>query len=426
MNTEDTDHTPITADLEPVGKFRWLHDRRSMRCPRNPEFIASELPQDWSPQAVILLGRHELDALAPSNAWSIGIFGNTDLLEDYWSRLTPLQRGQAIAGISEHRDKGEWIDAHISTCRFDATSATQTACNALLDGSDATVREVIFRCDDLEGQVTRFCMSTARYYERFKPIIDQLAKRAIDFMLEAALLVKNGEAVRLLLQHDADPNIPIWCLEKSFNERHCALSHAIDFEADDIVFQLLDAGANPQGIAFCTLNRPLYEAVAKGNRKVAVALLERGASFASSDPGLERATTIASVRKANPRLIQPHSDYFFGFFPDEVNRVQKSAGKLIELIPIWEKQCFYEGSGQGGEWQTFLHALKDDVDSIKFFEPYGLDTRLAAEELLELVKYEHDDALAYLLPKQKALVPLTKEELHAAVVAAVTEKHSQR
>lgn len=425
MNTENPDHIATPASLEPEGHFRWLHDRRSMRRPRHPGIIASKSPQDWSPQSVTLPGRHELDALVPPNAWSIGISGNTSLLDDYWSRLTSLQRGQAIAGVSEHRDQAAWVGAHIATCRFDATSATQTACNALFDGSEAILREVIFRSDDLSGQVTRFCMSGTRSCERFDPTIHQLAKRAIDIMLEAALLVKNSEAVRLLLQHGADPNIPVWRLESSFNERHCALSHAIDSETDEIVHHLLDAGANPLGIEFCILNRPLYEAVAKGNRAIAVTLLERGASFAILDPGRQRAATTKNVRKANPRLIQPHSDYFRGFFSDEVDRVLTSVGKLIELVPIGEKHCFYEGSGQGGEWQTFLQALHGDVESIKFFEFYGLDTRLAAEELQSLSYYEQDEALAYLLTKQKAIAPLTREDLHAEVVAALSETQSQ-
>jgi len=426
MTTENTDLNSPTTALEPEGRFRWLHDRRTWHRPRYVGSIAIKSPRDWSPETVVTMGRNELTALVPDNTWIIGIFGNTALLNDYWPRLTPLQRGQAIAGLSEREDSREWVETHLADCRFDALSATQTACNALMDNSAALVQEVISRCDDLGGHVTRFCLAGIRSNGRFDLVVRDLSPRAVDIILEAAILAKSDEAVRLLLSLGADPNIPVWRLEKSYNERHCALSQAIDLEADDIALQLLAAGAQPQGTAFCTPNLPLYQAIAKNNRALAVALLERGASFANLDPGLERAITIERVRKANPRLIQPHTDYFFGWHAEVVSFVQRHVGQLIKLVPIWEKQSFYEGSGQGGQWRTFLCALGEDVASIKFFEGYGLDTRLAAEELLELQCYGFDDALAYLLPKQKALTPLTGEALQTAVTAALAAARDQQ
>jgi hypothetical protein len=396
-------NTPnIPTRLEPEGHFRWLHDRRSLRCARSPESIVDRSPQDWSPEAVVSMSRDELDALVPVNTWIIGTFGNTQLLDDYWSRLTPQQRGQAIAGVSEWKDRRSWLESHLGDCRFDAVSATQAACNTLLDSSDTLLEEVVSRCDDLEGHITRFTMSRTRSDKSFDGIVSKLATRAIDLMLEAALLVQNTEAVRFLLRRGADPNIPLWHLDRSFNERHCALSHAIESRADEIASALLESGAQPQGIDFCTPNLPLFAAVATNNHALALRLLREGASFADSEKRNQRQTAIANARKK--KLISPANDYFFGHFKDDLAWARDKIGSLVSFVSVGEKPCFYRGSGQGGYWRTFVDAAGSDVAVIQSYEAFGLDTRLTAEEFLSVVQSNAYDKLVYLLRNETEAV----------------------
>lgn len=414
MKKRDTQPMPtdpkLKDPLEPQGSFRWLHDRSSVRRPPSLRETTNAAGIDHT----------SINALLPDNVWVLGALGDPKLLEPHWDALTPIQRGQAVAGLSEDGCSGPWIADHIGSCRFDAVSAAQTGCNSVLHRMAGLLTDVLSRSHDLEGSVARFSTSGLRS-GRFEEVTRQLSNRAIDLILEAALIAGDTAGARLSLEHGANPNIPVWCLERSFNERHCALSHAIDTGADGIAMALIAAGASIQGTTFCTPNLPLFFAVSKGKRALAEALLEQGATFASSDPGGRRAKAIKRVRKDKPEWIRPCSDYFFGFDVGEVERVQEEVGKLVELVPIEEKQCFYDGHGQGGIWRTFLQACGSDVESIEFFEAHGLDTRLAAEELLSLSKTGHEEALAYLLNKQKATAPLEGEALLSAVLAALEE-----
>jgi hypothetical protein len=400
----------LKTPLEPEGAFRWLHDRSSVRRRPSLRGITDAAGIDHT----------SVNALLPDNVWAIGALADAKLLEPHWDTLTPIQRGQAVAGLSEDGFSGPWIADHIGSCRFDAVSAAQTGCNAVLHRMAGLLTDVLSRSHDLEGSVARFSTCALRS-GRFEEVTGQLSTRAIDLILEAALIARDTAAARLSLEHGADPNIPVWCLERSFSERHCALSHAIDTGANGIAGALIAAGANIQGTTFCTPNLPLFFAVSKGNRALAEALLEQGATFASSDPGGHRAKAIKRLRKAKPEWIQPCRDYFFGFGLEEVERVQVEVGKLVALVPIEQKQCFYDGHGQGGIWRTFLQACENDVESIEFFETHGLDTRLAAEELLSLGRSGHEEVLAYLLKKQKTTAPLEGEALLSAVLAALKE-----
>jgi hypothetical protein len=400
----------LKTPLEPQGAFRWLHDRSSVRRRPSLRGVTDAAGID----------RTSINALLPDNVWAIGALADPKLLEPHWDTLSPLQRGQAVAGLSEDGCSGPWIANHIGPCRFDAVSAAQAGCNAVLHRMAGLLSDVLSRSHDLEASVARFSTCGLRS-GRFEEVTRQLSTRVIDLILEAALIARDTAAARLTLEHGADPNIPVWCLERSFSERHCALSHAIDTGANGIAGALIAAGASIQGTTFCTRNLPLFFAVSKGNRALAEALLEQGATFASSDPGGRRAKAIRRLRKTKPEWIQPCRDYFFGFGLEEVERVQEEVGKLVELVPIEQKQCFYDGHGQGGIWQTFLQACGSDVESIEFFEAHGLDTRLAAEELLSLSKSGCEEALAYVLNKQKATTPLEGEALLSAVLAALEE-----
>ena len=98
-------------------------------------------------------------------------------------------------------------------------------------------------------------------------------------VLEAALVRNNQEAMQLALRAGAYPNIPVWRLERSFNEKHCALSFAISQDCRRTAETLLEAGESAEGTDFASHNYPLYQAVRKGWDDLARAFLKQGASL---------------------------------------------------------------------------------------------------------------------------------------------------
>jgi hypothetical protein len=232
---------------------------------------------------------------------------------------------------------------------------------------------------------------------RLSETIAQLSSRCIDLVLEAALISKKSSAVRLALTHRANPDIPIWVLERSFSEKHCALSFCIEKRMKDSFDAVLAAGASPGGIPFCTPNLPLFHAISTSQHTMAIKLLKRGGSFADSDVGEKRKRTIADVRRKKPRLISPARDYFFGHRSEDLEWVRGSIASILPLVPVEEKPCFYIGNGQGGRWSTFLDIAGNDVKILRRYEKLGLDARPSAEEFLSVVKSGSYDKLLYLL-----------------------------
>ncbi len=328
------------------------------------------------------------------HAWEAGLNGRTDLLEKHWHALTPLQRGAAVAGVSETDGGMEWVTPRLPSCELDAVAACEIACNAVDRGRMDVLAKALESSTCLTGEVPRYC-GPGMPSGRFSDIIAQLSNRCIDLVLEAAVIAKNTPAIRMALRHGANPDIPVWVLQRSFNERHCALSFCIEHRMKKAVGPLLAAGANPRGIPFCTPNLPLFQAVSSKDHALALRLLKKGASFADSETGDQRRAAIAKARKK--KLVSPAADYFFGHLGEDLSWVRDKIGPLIALVPVGEKPCFYHGDGQGGCWRTFLDAAGSDVAVIKRYEALGLDTRLTAEEFLSAVKGNAYDKLLYLL-----------------------------
>ena len=372
--------------LEPRGWFRWLHDASAGRYAIRGKPPSEKSGIDWA----------EADAdLVARRSWEAGFDARLDLIEKFWVALTPIQRAAAVAGASENEGREEWIAARLPECELGAAATCELACNAVLRNHDDFLT-ILESSKDLTGEVRRYD-GPGRKSGRFAEIIGHLSCRCIDLILEAALLRENAFAMWLALNHGANPDIPVWVLERSYSEKHCALSYCIKRRMSDAADVLLSAGANPCGIPFAASNLPLFQAISTSQDALANRLLECGASFADSELSEERKRAVREVKRKKPRLISPARDYFFGHFEEDIEWVKKSIGSLIPLVPVEEKPCFYKGNGQGGYWTTFLNALGGDVAKLSRYEALGLDSRLSAEEFLSLVQGGFYNKLLYLL-----------------------------
>ncbi len=379
--------------LEPHGWFRWLHHASAGRisAPSGLE-VNSSIDRDWESADAKFVARH---------AWEAGRREQLELLDAFWDRLPPTQRGRAAAGLSLSENYWVWISPRLPGCELDAASTCELACNAIRWRKDGILAAVLEASSDLTGDVPRYD-GPVRKTGRFSEEISRLSCRCVDLVLEAALIRRNIHAAGLALEHGANPDAPIWVLERSFNEKHCPLSYCRGNDLIPAAELLLAAGANPAGTDFCIPNLPLYMAVSDGKTDFALKLLERGATFASLDPGGQRVKRIRAVRKERPRWISPAADYFFGHSDEDLKWVRQNIGELIPLVPVEAKQCFYDGNGQGGSWGTFLTATGGSVELFKLYRARGLDTRLSAEELLTLFKANSFDVLQELLSAEPA------------------------
>lgn len=95
----------------------------------------------------------------------------------------------------------------------------------------------------------------------------------INHALSEACRDSNEKVVKLLIDHEADPNARVCRYE--FNS---LLTHAIENSDDAVVQTLLDAGANIEGHDGDTL-RPLHMALHSGTEGMARSLIEGGASI---------------------------------------------------------------------------------------------------------------------------------------------------
>lgn len=334
-------------------------------------------------------------ACVARHSWEVGLNGRTDLLERHWHTMTPEQRGAAVAGISETKEGMKWILPRLKSCKLNAVTTCQLACNAVDHKRTDILAVALDSSDCLTGEVRRYLGPRGRSWGEFAPVIEQLSNQCIDLILEAAVIREHSLAIQMALDQGANPDIPVWVLHRSFNEKHCALSFCIEHRKKKAVKLLLAAGANPRGITFCTPNLPLFQAISSKDHALAFRLLKKGASFADSEAGTQRRRAIANAR--NKKLISPASDYSFGHLEENLSWMREKIGSLIKLIPVGRKPCFYDGNGQGGYWSTFLDVAGSDVSVIKRYEALGLDTRLTAEEFLSIVESNAYDKLLHLL-----------------------------
>jgi len=413
MSDPEQYNIPMTKDpqtiepLEPQGWFRWLHYHAfggRMSGPGGGVARESGISWDSAEPDSAFVARH---------AWEVGLNGRTDLLEKHWPTLTPEQRGLAVAGLSETKNGMKWIPPRLDSCALDAVTTCELACNAVNQKRIDILAKVLETSTCFTGEVRRYFAPGRQPWGEFLEVINRLSNRCIDLILEAAVITKNSSAIRIALDHGADPNIPVWVLHRSFNDKHCALSFCIENSMKKAVHLLLAAGANPQGTDFCAPNLPLFQAVAADDHALALRLLKKGASFA--DPEASNWRRAASANAWKKALISPPGKYSFGHGKEDLSWVREKIGTLIQLVPIAKKPCFYRGGGQGGYWRTFLDAAGSDVAVIKRYEAHGLDTRLTAEEFLSVVESNGYDKLLHLFRNEP-------EEVKARVLFRVRRR----
>ena len=396
-------------DAEPVearGWFRWLHNhflgRYSYSDRHFDAMIASQGWQDVS-QSFPGFSQEEISALVPvvgRHAWTVGYLGLTELADAGWELLKPQDRGAMLAGLTEAHVQPElvaWIRKRLPDCVFSPESACEIACNAIWHQWPDVFAAVLQSGTDLSASIHRG--DDGGYPEtRWPDLLRRLSHRVIDMILEAALVRDDSEAVRMALDKGADANIPVWKLERSFNEKHCALTLAISEERRNVAEMLLAAGASATGTNFTTPNYPLYLAISNGWDDFAERLLQNGASLripeASGQP-----LSAPKAEGSESEVLLPVRGRFFGHFDKELNWARKAVGSIIPLAPIAEKQAFYWGNGQGGQWTTILNVVIGDVERLQLYESLGLDTRLTTEELCSAIDGDAFDGLLYLLGK---------------------------
>ncbi len=387
-----------TDAVEPTGWFRWLYFHYSFRNPvpnkvlartfksiELPEF-AADFSDFWAAnpnQVLSVVARH---------AWALGTIGKTDLAEKCWAGIMPESRGAFLAGLSEIANSPEiqeWITNHVTGASFSPESACQLACNSIRYSNDTVLASIILNAEvNWLAPVLRGFGNDRADLEWHK-ILRQLSNRLIDLILEAAILCNKPEAVQAALKRGAHPDIPIWRLERSYNEQYCALSYVIQNGQDDLAKILLEAGANPKGTAFGADDAPLYFALSTGADDMAEQLVMRGAA-------IKPITPYPGTESAKPGPFK-----YFGVSSDEIGWAKTSFLSLIPLTDIGEKVDFHEGNAQGGYYRTFLQILMhgDRVDRLIKYEAMGLDTRLTAEELCTAVNVNAHNCLTHLLSK---------------------------
>ncbi len=419
--------------VEPLGWFRFLHDHflgRNVDEYHGPIFMpvyrqgwekVSRKPENFpdvdDPIWLELVNRH---------AWTIGMLGLQKPSRAHWDNMSRLARGAFFAGFSEYnpsQNTWEIFMSELPQVELSAESLCQLACNATKCQRNDVLTALLNTTTELTSPIHRgdgFIYPESRWPE----IMDQLSHRLIDLVLEAALIRNNHEAIILALEHGADPDIPIWWLERSFNEKHCALSFAIGRDKRELAEILLKYGANPSGNSFSGRNSPFFQAHQQGKRgpflqeatrnwyKFADDLYAK-ASLEQAPPKMPTSEYAVTNEGSEWEVFLPVSGRFFGHFQEELDWARQVIGGIIPLVPVDEKESYYHGNAQGGYHKTALDLVMGDLTKLKEFEAMGMDTRLSAEELCTAVEGNACHCLMYLLESHG---PVIRDQVISEIV----------
>jgi hypothetical protein len=376
--------------IEPRGWFRWMHDQYAGRYGAHADNVYDLAKQQGWPEAAKNTDAWDFNpdvwvAVVNRHAWTVGKLGLTALAMKYWEYLERESRGAYMAGLAEFQhfpvDMLYWIDAHISEADFAPEHLCGLACVAAMCNRADIVEKLLNTNTDLTAAVRRFhssCSPRSEWDEGLK----LLSNRVVDMILEAALIWENTAAVEIALKYGADPNISLWLIERSSNEKHCALSCALEVQNREIAELLLGNGALPSGTKYCGYNLPLFYALRNKWDDLAEQMIVKGATFSMPDDYECGA-----------------SGMYFGVMKAEQQWAETTIGALLPLVPVVSKQAFYQGNGQGGGFSTFLDVVIKCPDRLKRFEALGLDTRLSVEELCKAIYWNAHEGLAYLFLK---------------------------
>ncbi len=400
-----------TEPVNPMGWFRFLHNSFLGRY-REMMHFEFPLANAWQEVAEIVADHDDpapSELLEPSatHAWLIGRYNLLALADHIWSDLPQLARIKILAGASEHlKDDGvaDWILEKLEGIHIhDRDSALELGCNAIYFSRDTLFEKTLTLSQEhLEQRIDRIT-PLGDEGERWREQLAPLADRLIDLWLEAAVRLRNHALIRRCVSHGADPNLPIWQLERSYNEKHSVLSYLLheeiswDFSMGEPMWQLidelLDAGADPQGIEYEGKNKPL--AAAFQVREFADHLLDRGARFEGGN--LKQRVKTAGCEST---ILSPIG---LRLKKEDYEWAEESMSDLIDFEPIDSVPYYHHPNAQGGYYTTFIESFfrEDDLEGLRHFESRGLSTKLTIALLLSAMRSGAYHCLRYLLKESK-------------------------
>lgn len=420
----------VTEPVEPRGIFRWLHNHYLWRYGRmHTEFLFtghdSCIWQQLADRPVPVYKRSDDDDLlldvVNCHAWSFGLMGLKETTLALWDKLEPDSRAAFLAASSERGDADTCLNMLVTfsgSLAYSPESFCQLACNTIRAGRFDILEHLLAQPVDLEAAIRRFpAYQSLDGWENEQ--IARLSHRVIDIIFEASLIRNRPDMARLALDHGADPAIPVWQLERSYNHCFSALGYVIDSEfmqdmrpRREMAELLLEYGAPAAGVPFSGPGYELFLAVRKEWYDFAERLIALGAPANRPEYAPLSVKTTAGSGSV---IVSPSRFYWFLLPEEELKWARDIVGGLIPLIPVTDKQVFFRSHCQGGEDSTLLSILIGKHNLLKRFVYLGLDTRLSAEELCLAVRSNAYEGLCFLLEQYG-------DSTRSQVVAAIRER----
>jgi hypothetical protein len=362
------------------------------------------------------LETRQLEGILPvleARAWEAGSHLAVRLALKFWPRLSNEAQGSFLGGVARHlsgprRVKGrleeenklaDFMTERIPGAHLDAQASAEIAANAVR-ANEPGILSAVLDHPQFEPNAIIDRLTATGPANRFANQISLHATRTLDVLLECAVRCLQPNSAERLLKLGANPDLPCWNLERSYNEWFSLLSYALhsiwhsEKTADAIrIFDLLlEHGANPQGLPCEGLNHPLKLALDNQRWDIADRLLDLGACFNGG-----RSLTPKEFEKLG-RLI-PAGHPHFGVFDEDLLWVEEKIAPLMPLLKPWQVPLFYLGNAQGGSNSTFLNSLlsEEHLDKLKHYEVRGLPARLTPALIINLVKWGHYAALLHIL-----------------------------
>lgn len=413
-----------TPAKRPAGMVDWMHYGYALRYGGTRDFVAGEEELCLLEGNANLLDK-ELRArclpLLEARAWTAGFLLLRRLPDLLWEEWSLESRGRYLAGLSKHMrgaakpdapnlvsgegapvsrkpDLTSEIRQRLSSVVLDAESAAEIGSNAINNNCLDVLTSILAHPSLPDGPVPR--VSGYQEQARFETQLNQLSTRLLDVLLEAAVRCQSPEAMRLLLEQGANPNIPCWNLERSFNDWFSALSFTIhelcqtgkNAPIRRMIDLLLDHGADARGLECEGWNNPLMTAMRGQEWDLVDRLLALGAKFEGGTYN-----TPDDFRKNGPLIPGGHP--LICYRQKDLDWVEHSIAPLVPLSAPWQVPLFYKGNAQGGWVNTFLHTVTADerLPLLKKYERKGLPTTLTAPMVVDLVEGGRYLALCHLL-----------------------------